>query len=202
MKTDREIPLTMTGQSPVPYPERVRGVEDHIATTRGAIRGGLEAFRAALHPFAADCLRDAAKRVAIAQNAHTLALGRGELSRLKGAIEEYAQDPLPRAIEQEFTVERYGEASGASSGQVATIIPRRFDDGIRKLLLGIGPILERFGFGKDDAALSALELPDDLKGLIAEVVDAITDIKVAEAKLQCFERQREKELAAELWESS
>jgi hypothetical protein len=219
VKTERDVPLTIAGPVEA-MPEKVKEVEATIAGAKDVIVTSLGVFRTALRTWATDWMRDRAKRAAIAQNAHTLSLGKGEISRLKQAIEDHAQAPLGKAIADEFTPAKYGSARTASSGQVATVLARRFEQGIRGVLATLGPILGRFGYAEeplveeepreDEASetdrapryLPGLELPGELEDLIEKVAEAITDIKVAEAKLECYGRQREKQMAAELWEKA
>jgi hypothetical protein len=212
--TERDVPLLPTDSLDVPFPARVRELEDQIKIHRAALAETLGIFRKAFHDFAKQWMRDNAKRVAIAQNSHTLRLGREEIARLKQSIDDHGEK-LRRAIDDEFTAERYGEAEAVSSGQVGQLVGRRFERGMRKVLSTLGPLLERAGYVRDEnwiepdpdsprarLAPQSLDLPSELRGILGQVKDHLIDIKVAEAKISYFELQREKEKAAELWETS
>ncbi len=214
MKTERDIPLMDAGAGDIPYPARVKELVEHIRELKAGIVSGLAVFREALKEFSGQWMREAAKRTAIAQNTRTLALGRGEIAKLKRAIEEHLGGLEP-VIGEEFTLEKYGDAAPASSGQVSALVERRFERGIRTVLATLGPVLERAGYVRDEHWVDAeapegqrgrypyvLELPPDLSDLISKVAEAITDVKVAEAKIAYFDKQRDKELAAELWDRS
>jgi hypothetical protein len=222
VKTETGVPLTVNIPAEA-VPQKVRDVEAQIAAGRRTIAATLALFRGSLREWAIEWARAHSKRVAIAQNAHTLSLGRGEIARLKKEVDEHATGPLADAIEKEFTPERYGDAGAASSGQVATVVKRRFETGIRTLCGTLAPVLAGFGYAPeplaedegrpaprhDEAAEDdrprygrQIELSPDLEDMIAQVADAIADVKVAGAKLELFARQGEREKAAKLWENS
>jgi hypothetical protein len=159
-------------------------------------------------------MRDAARRVAVSQSAVTLGLGRERIAGLKRAIEDRIAG-LEAAIAREFVPERYATAEGASSGQVAPLLERRFEAGVRKVLATVYGTLEAHGYRReqpwldgeaDDATRGRLkahvELPPDLRDLIGRVIESVTEECVVEAKISYFERQHEKEIAAQLWETS
>ena len=79
----------------------------------------------------------------------------------------------------------------------------------------MNPILDRAGYARDDSWIEAepadgargryshaVELPPDLADQIGKVAEAITDMKVAEAKIAYYDRQRDKERAAEAWDNA
>lgn len=202
------------GAGDVPFPAKVRELEAEIRELKARIVTGIAIFREALKEWSGQWMRENAKRVAISQNGRTLALGRGEIARLKRDIDAHIHT-LEGPIDEEFTLERYGDAGSASSGQVHTVIERRFEAGIRKVLATLGPVLVRAGYAHDDHFVESeppepgrtryphsLELPPDLRDHISKVSDAITDVKVTEAKIGYLDKQRDKQLAAELWENS
>jgi hypothetical protein len=214
MTTERDVPLLPSDSADVPLPERVRDFEERIKVHRAALAETLGIFRKVFHEFARGWIRDHAKRIAVAQNAHTLEMKRDEIARLKEAVEEHGAS-LRRAIDEEFTAARYGEAESVSSGQIGQLVRRRFEGGMRKVLATIGPVLERAGYVRDENwiepdpdsprarfAPQTIELPAELHRILGQVKDCLIDIKVAEAKISYFEQQREKEKAAELWETS
>ena len=198
----------------LPYPARIQALGAKITELTGRVDREIGTLREALTQWAQVWMRDVAKKVAIAQNAVTLGLGRPRIGQLKREIDERAA-AVPAAVAREFTVARYADVTSASSGQVSAVIERRFEDGIRRILQPLGPVLERAGYHRDEHWVEVepaegqrtryphvLELPPDLHDLIGRIAEAITDQKVAEAKITYYDKQRDKEIAAELWEQS
>src|SRR5207244_12662619 len=132
-------PRTESVVHDLPYPARVKELGKQIAELKAHTISRLAIFREALKEFASQWMRDAAKKTAIAQNTHTLTLGRGDLGKLKRAIEDHAA-ALDGPIAEEFTFEKYGDAASASSGQVSAFVERKFEVGIRKVLATLNPI--------------------------------------------------------------
>jgi nucleoid-associated protein YgaU len=204
----------MTGRADV-SPATIDGLARRLADLEAQARRDLGTFRAALREFAGPWFRETAKRVAVSQAQATMALGRERIAATKRAIEERIQG-LEAAIAKEFTPERYTATNGASSGQVAPLIERRFETGIRRVLSTLFPVLEAAGYARDEHWLEVeppqepprgryrtpLELPPDIRDLIGKIVEALTEERVVEAKIEYFGKQREKETAARLWETS
>ncbi len=181
---------------------------------RAAARRDLDLFREALREFAAQWIRETARRIAISQPEVTIGLGRERIAALKREVEA-AIKGLDREIAREFTPERYADAQGASSGQVPPLLERRFEGGIRRVLALLYPIMKAAGYAPDDRWIEAepadparsryrapLELSPDIRELIGRIVEAIAEERVVDAKLAYCDRQRQKEAAARLWESS
>jgi hypothetical protein len=191
----------------LPYPERVEWLGRRICELKEATTRDLGVFRAALREFAAGWYRETAKRVAVGQSAVTLGLGRHRIHDLKAEIEARILG-LEEAIDREFSVDSALEAArAASSGQVAPVIARRFEDGIRHVLAGLGATLEKYGYARDEHWLDGahrrpLELPPDLRDRMDQIAEAIAEQKVAEAKIAYYDRQHDREIAADLWENS
>jgi len=193
-------------------PQKIQDLETRIREFREKIRSTIWLFREVFESYAAAWIDRTAKAVAVGHHEHTLKLGQVKIKALKAALQDHKATLADRIL-KEFDIEQYAEAKGVSSGQVHAIISRRFEEGIRRILATIGKVLHDYGYVRDehladpDAAIAArvafpviLDLPPDLQELIQRVSDSITDIKVAESKILYFERQREKEVASDLWD--
>ncbi|MFC1706474.1 hypothetical protein ACFL59_06565 [Planctomycetota bacterium] len=193
-------------------PQRITELEARIRMLTERIRATVWFFREALQSYAAEWMRKTAKAVAVSQYEHTLKIGRGKLHDAKERVEKHLQTLADR-ITEEFTIEEYGDAPDVSSGQVNAVISRRFEGGIRSLLATLTPILTKSGYRRDEHLVEGgptagnragfpvvLDLPPDILEQIQKVADSITEIKIAESKILYFERHREKEVAADLWD--
>lgn len=193
-----------------PGADKIPDLEERIAEYAERARDTLGIFRQALLVFAEVWMQDAAKAVAVNQDEHTVALGRQGIRDLKKTVREHAQG-LASAIQQEFVPETYAELPGAGSGQVKRMIARRFDQGIRRILSTVYPLLAEHGYRRDDHWMEpddsrpcpfGLELPPDLRDQIARIADALIEVKVCESKIAYYQRQRGKEIASALWDSA
>lgn len=213
------IPKTREGprdrpEEAQPYPARIEDLGRRICELGQNTERELAAFRQELRDYAATWMRETARKVAVAQNAVTLSLGRAKIGALKRELDDrivYLDD----AIAKEFTIDRYAGVREASSGQVSAVIERRFEDGVRRILAQLGPILERAGYARDEHFVDVdapegqrtrhplqLDLPSALEERISRIAEWITEQKVAEAKIAYYDKQRDKEIAAELWDNS
>jgi len=206
MKTQKKPPELMR-----PDAAKIPELEAQIQELEREADRSLALCRAAMVPFAETWMRDEAKAVAVQQDEHTVRLGRKGILEVKTAIHEHAEE-LRGPIEEEFTSERYARAADASSGQVRTLIARRFDLGFRRILATLYPLLERFGYKKDaqwgepgtdsrPAYPVSLDVPADIRDHIRRIIDALTQGKVCEAKIAYYKKLRGKEIASEIWDS-
>jgi hypothetical protein len=199
-------------EEPPSFRARVERLGARICELKAATERQAALFREALREFATHWLREAAKKVAVSQHAVTLGLGETRIAALKREIEERVRG-LEDVIAREFAPARALDTQAASSGQVAALIHRRFEEGVRRVLAVLGPLLEKAGYARDEHWVEAepaeggrprfagaLDLPPDLRELMEKIAEAITEQKVAEAKIAYYDKQSEKELAAELWE--
>lgn len=178
-------------------------LEGQIDDIRASIQKTLGLFCEALTDYVKAWMLEAAKLIAVQQDAHTVKIGRKQIKKIKETLRDHAKALRP-AIEKEFLSPRYKELPDASTGQVRHLLLRRFDKGIKELLDTMKPVIEPFGYRLDEHWMERaprVELPPDLREQIAKIADAITEIKVLETKITYYQRQRGKELAAELWDS-
>ncbi|RME76675.1 MAG: hypothetical protein D6776_00850 [Planctomycetota bacterium] len=185
-------------------PADIEALERRRAEAERLAERKLELLREGLKAFAADWVRRTAKETAVAQSEHTLRLGRRGVARLKRRVEELAAE-LPAHVDGVLRPEDL-DTGEASSGQVPLIIDRRFQRAIRSVLAELFPILARAGYQRSahwfDADHGQLELPPDLRSLIDEIVEALAEAKVCEAKLRYFDRQSQARAAQRLWEGA
>lgn len=192
-------------------PDKIPELESQIAGYRADAEAALARFRDALPAFAGAWMREAAKAVAVAQDEHTVTLGREGIRRLKESIKVHAR-ALPGPVAEQLAPEAYLDTGDASSGQVRRLIGRRFDQGIRRVLATVYPLLEEHGFQRDGHWMDpdpearaaypvSLDLGADLQGHLASIIEALTQIKVCESKIVYYKRQRGRDIASELWDS-
>ncbi|GIW71525.1 MAG: hypothetical protein KatS3mg102_1067 [Planctomycetota bacterium] len=184
-------------------PQSIEALQDRIERAEREAENKLTLFREGLREWAADWVRQTAKAVAVHQTEHTLRLGRRGVQRLKARIAELLAQ-LPARVEQELTPEIL-LTDELSSGQVALVIDRRFEKVLRRLLGALMPLLARAGYSKDrhwldEQGEGRLELPPDLRSLLDELVAALAEAKVCEAKIRYFDRQLQQRAAERLWE--
>lgn len=202
MKTPREISL---GDMKMPDPGR-------IAERKSRVLADLHEFRDGVKEWLPQKVRDTAKEIAVAQTDVTLRMPKEKMAGLKRAIDEYVGS-LDQAIEEEFTPQRTVDTRDVSSGQIASLLERRVDAAIRRLLVGLNPILEKAGYRKDHLffekerdGLGLLErrvdLPGDLLNILRDVVDTLIELKADEAKIGVLDRKKARKLAEETWEKS
>jgi hypothetical protein len=185
-------------------PKSFEELEKRVSASERRAERKLELFREGLKAYAARWAQDTAKQVAVSQNEHTLRMGRRGVHTLKQRIEELATT-FPRRIDREFTHE-YLQTGDVSSGQVPLLIDRKFQHGIRSLLGELFPLISRAGYQRDrhwfDADSGSLELPADLRMLLDEMVEALAETKVCQAKMRYFDQQSRKQAAERLWDGS
>jgi hypothetical protein len=208
----RPLPRLKDAQrNPNLLPQHIRALTERIREDRAGIITKLSILREGLKEFFPLWLRERARLVAVAQEDHTIRMGRDGIGKMKRMVEDHIKT-FADAIDEEFSVENYGDAD-CSSGQVAGVMKRRFEHGMRTILSDANRIFRAAGYKKDDTFLepelpdptgdrpsAPLELPPDIEDLIQEIDDRIVDIKVLEAKIIYFDREREKVIAAELWD--
>ncbi len=194
---------------------RLRDLGVRVCELDRDIEADLVLFRAGLAEFAAGWMREHARRIAVSQNQVTLKLGRKRVAELKGQIDDHIRI-VPDLIESEFTLERYGQGIQGSSGQVSAVVARQFEQGVRRVLATVYPVLEDSGYARDEHFLDdepagasprprfapPFELPPDLDDLVQRIADRVTDRKVVEAKIAAHEVQSHKVQAARLWDEA
>lgn len=193
-----------------PGADKIPELEEKIAELRAAARSTLTVFRQAMLEFAETWMQDAAKQVAVTQDEHTVTLGRQGIRDLKRAVRDHARSLEP-AIAKEFLPEVYAALDEAGTGQVKRVLGRRFDQGMRRILQTVYPLLLEHGYERDDHWIDdgesgkgfsvAIELQPDIRDHIRRIAEAIMEIKVCESKILYYKRQRSKEIATALWDS-
>jgi hypothetical protein len=198
--------------------DKVSDLEREFQENQGKIKVILRQFRSALENFASDWIRESAKKTAISEDHITLSLGEEKLTELKEKIEAYV-DSLGDTIYHEFSRHKYFDAEDASSGMVQLVLEKEFEEGIRYILGGLGPIMSAYNYrscegwateGSDKSASKArsrhrypysLDPPIVLDKLMGDVIHLVTENKVISAKIGYFKKQAEKDRARNLWDS-
>lgn len=118
-----------------------------IAERRTRVISDLSEFRNALLEWLPQRIRDSAKEIAIAQTDVTLRLPKEKMAALKASIDDIIA-ALEVEIETEFTPLKIVDTREVSSGQIASLLDKRVDEGIRRLLFMLTPVLEKAGYKK------------------------------------------------------
>jgi hypothetical protein len=203
MKTPHEI---SAGDIRMPDPEK-------FEARKARVIADVADLREALKEWLPQKVRDVAKEIAVAQTDVTLALAKEKMTALKRAIDEYCSGCGP-SIDDEFTVLRFADVRDVSSGQIAALLERRIDAGLRRLLAGLNPILQKHGYRKDhlffegaDVRVPGLldrrpEVPADVLNLLRDIAETLIELKSDEAKVAVLDRRRARKLAEEMWENA
>jgi len=183
-----------------------------IAERRTRVISDLSEFRNALLEWLPQRIRDSAKEIAIAQTDVTLRLPKEKMAALKASIDDIIA-ALEVEIETEFTPLKIVDTREVSSGQIASLLDKRVDEGIRRLLFMLTPVLEKAGYKKDHLFFEKeragtgllerrVELPGDLLNILRDIVDTLIELKTDEAKMGVLDRKKARKLAEDMWENT
>ena len=120
---------------------------------------------------------------------------------------------MSQAIDDEFTPQKTVDTRDVSSGQIASLLERRVDASLRRLLVGVNPIVEEAGYKHDHLFFDLdrggtgllerrLDLPGDILNILRDIVDTLVELKADEAKIGVLDRKRARKLAEEMWEGN